>query len=63
MLAALRRSIDGSDAQVAPPIPNAAGVTTRRRRTAMTADPTKALERVTNALERVSMNVRKYVDE
>lgn len=62
MLEALRHSIDGSDAQVAPPIPNASAVTTRRRRTAMTADPTKALEKVTNALDRVSLFVREYVN-
>lgn len=62
MLAALRQSIDGCDAQVAPPIPNASAVTTRRRRTAMTADSTKALEKVTTALERVSLFVQEYVN-
>ena len=62
MLAALRRAIDGSDTQVAPPIPNAAAVTTRRRRTAMSADSTRALEKVTKAFERVALFVREYVD-
>lgn len=62
MLDALRRSIDGSDAQVAPPVPNASAVTTRRRRTAMTADPSKALERVTTALGRVAEYVEEYVN-
>ncbi len=62
MLEALRRAIDGTEAQVAPPIPNLAAVATRRRRTAMTADSTKSLEKVTQALGHVATFVKEYVN-
>ncbi len=56
MLDMLARAIGDEDVKVAPPIPAAQAVTTRRRRTAMTSeDPVpKALVKVVTALERVA---------
>lgn len=56
MLDMLARAIGDEDVKVAPPIPAAQAVTTRRRRTAMTSeDPVpKALVKVVIALERVA---------
>jgi len=63
MLDQLRRAIDGTDAVVAPPVPMAQGVATRRRRTAMASEdpPPKALARVVTAIGRVSDFIKEAV--
>lgn len=63
MLTQLSRAIDGTDVVVAPPIPLAQGVATRRRRTAMTSEdpPPKAIAKVTAAIERVADYVKEAV--
>jgi chromosome partitioning protein len=65
MLGALRRVIENTEARVAPPIPAAQAVATRRRRTAMVADdpPLKALVRVVDATRRVACFIQEYAGD
>lgn len=60
----LRRMIDGTPVQVAPPIPAAAHVGTRKKRLAITAEtpPAKSLQKVSAALHDLSAWVKGYVD-
>jgi len=59
----LRRIIEGTPVQVAPPIPTAAHVGTRKKRMAITAEtpPAKSLQKVAAALTNLSTFVKGYV--
>jgi chromosome partitioning protein len=60
----LRGMIDGTPVQVAPPIPTALHVGTRKKRIAITAEdpPAKSLRKVAAALTNLSTFVKEYVD-
>jgi chromosome partitioning protein len=60
----LRQIIDGTPVQVAPPIPTALHVGTRKKRIAITAEtpPAKSLQRVATALGDLAAFVKGYVD-
>jgi chromosome partitioning protein len=60
----LRSIIEGTPVQVAPPIPAAQHVGTRKKRIAITAEtpPAKSLRRVATALENVATFVKGYVN-
>lgn len=59
----LRRAIGDEDIRVAPPVPAAQSVMTRRRRTAMSSEnpPPKALVKVVAAIERVALYIEEAV--
>jgi len=60
----LRRIIDGTPVQVAPPIPAGLHVGTRKKRMAITAEapPAKSLQKVAAALHDLATFVKGYVD-
>ena len=60
----LRGIVDGTPVQVAPPIPTALHVGTRKKRIAITAEtpPAKSLQKVATALTSLSIFVKGYVD-
>lgn len=60
----LRGIVDGTPVQVAPPIPTALHVGTRKKRIAITAEtpPAKSLQKVATALTALSTFVKGYVD-
>ena len=60
----LRRITEGTPVQVAPPIPMASGVGTRKKRMAITAEtpPAKALQKVAASLTDLSTFVKGYID-
>ncbi len=60
----LRRIIAGTPVQVAPPIPTALHVGTRKKRMAITAEtpPAKSLQKVADALGHLSDFVKGYVN-